>query len=377
MDAKYFPLNYHDSRKKFKDLATAAGADLSELKIPSTSDNDLYVDFAYLPPRTQPEFLLVLTSGIHGSETYAGTAILNLFFAEILPKLDREHTGIFLAHAMNPYGFKHHQRTTENGVNLNRNFSVSGDLFKSKSLESETMNQQFLSKEIVDSNKSKLLQLLKYKNGVVYFEDVSLDQLTKAISPGQFNTKEHLEYGGKQLEPQTRFLIDKMKTLFPLYKDILGLDLHTGLGDKNRLHLLTSGSTKELNPELFQKLFHQKEDSKYYVYTPPTEEGFYDVHGALNSMFSDLADNQQRVCSLTMEFGTMGHSIGAQLEGWNSSILAHQGRMYGFKTKELEDSILQAAFERSYPQTDEWREAVIKASRGLLTRVLQRLVEVP
>ena len=68
----------------------------------------------------------------------------------------------------------------------------------------------------------------------------------------------------------------------------------------------------------------------------------------------------------------MGHSLEAQLEGWNSSALAHQGRMYGFKSKELEKSILQADFERSYPQTDDWREAVIKASRSLFLRILQR-----
>jgi hypothetical protein len=202
---------------------------------------------------------------------------------------------------------------------------------------------------------------------------VSLDHFIKDVAPGQFSRPDNLEFGGKQLEPQSRLLIEQMRKLMPQYQDIIGLDLHTGLGDKNRLHLLTSGLGEDLHPELFQKLFHEKEDSEFYVHTPASADGFYEVRGALNSMFVDLATKTQRVCAITMEFGTLGHSLEAQLDGLNSFVLTHQGQYYGYATKEIEREAKRENFERSYPQSDEWRTAVIKAARGMFKNVLSRL----
>lgn len=373
MDAKYFPKNYSESRKHFRDQAQALKAEMGEWKIPGKKDDDLFVDHAYWPALETAKTLWVITSGIHGSETYAGAAIINMFMTEIFSKVDRKNMGVLLVHAMNPYGFKHHQRTTEAGVNLNRNFSVSGDLYKTKNEESAQLHNKFYFRKPVSSDRSDLSQSMQIRNDSVYFADISLDQFTKAVAPGQFDSPENLEYGGKALEPQTKLLIQKIQTLMPKYQDIVGLDLHTGLGDKNRLHLLTSGSGKDLHPDLFAKLFHEKEDKDIYAFTPATTEGFYEVRGPLNSMFVDLASPSQRVCTITMEFGTFGHSLDEQLEGLNTSILSHQGRFYGFSTKELETKILQEDFERSYPQKDVWRNAVIAASRGLFERILQRV----
>jgi predicted deacylase len=368
----YFPKNYLESRKRFLTFAKALKGEQGLWEVPSQKDKDLFIDHAYWPALEKPETLLVITSGIHGSEMYAGSAILQMFMHEIMLKINRQKIGIFFVHAMNPYGFKHHQRTTENGVNLNRNFSVSEKLFNTKNQISERYHGKFFSYEKVASMDSRLLSFLRKENGKAYFDDVSLDQLVKGIAPGQFERPDSLEFGGKALEPQTRLLIEKMRQLVPQYQDILAFDLHTGLGEKNRLHLLTSGSGADLHPELFAKLFDQKADKEFYVYTPPAEEGFYEVHGALNTMFVDLASKKQRVCTITMEFGTFGHDLAAQLQGLNCFFLSHQGQYYGFDHHKLEKQLKQENFIRSYPQDDKWRNAVIAASRGLFVRVLAR-----
>lgn len=371
-DANYFPKNYDESRKHFKQQTQKLQAQIGEWKIPGKVDDDLFVDHAYWPAVEKAETLLVITSGIHGSETYAGSAILKMFMTELFPQMDRKNMGVFLVHAMNPFGFKHHHRTTEAGVNLNRNFSVSGELFKTKNIESSKMHDIFYNRKPVTSEKSHFLQSMNMKGNSVYFGELSLDQFTKAVAPGQFDSANNLEFGGTGLEPQTKYLIEKMRTLMPLYNDVVGLDLHTGLGDKNRLHLLTSGSQKDLHPDLFKKLFNEQADNEIYVHTPATAEGFYEVQGALNSMFVDLSSAQQRICAITMEFGTLGHSPEAQLDGLNSFILTHQGNYYGFANKELETKIRQDDFERSYPQRDDWRNDVVKASRLLFQNILQR-----
>ena len=373
MPHHYFPPNYSESRQRFRqEIKNLQAVEKGEWKIPSKKDNELFTDWAYWPAQKRADTLLVITSGIHGSETYAGSAILQMFLTEVFPKIDRSHMGIFLVHAMNPYGFKYHQRTTENGVNLNRNFSVDGKFYRSRNLDSEKMHDKFYLRKPVSSDKSHLFEHLNERDGKVFFDEISLDEYIKAIAPGQYMRAEDLEFGGRALEPQSKFLVEKMRALIPQYQDILAFDLHTGLGDKNRLHLLTSGSGEDLHPELFAKLFDQQADKEFYVHTPPSEEGFYEVHGAINSIFVDLSVARQRVCAITMEFGTLGHSLEAQLDGLNSFIITHQGLYYGYANEEIKSQIEKDNFERSYSQNDEWRKSVIDASRGLFTNVLRR-----
>lgn len=372
-DPKLFPQNYQDSRKRFLELVSRfPGGEVENWQIPSKKDNDLFTDAVYWAPLEKPEFLLVVTSGIHGSETYAGSAILQMFLNEIMPKIDRLHVGVLLVHAMNPFGFKYHRRTTENGVNLNRNFSISGELYKTRNLESEKMHQVFFKRTPVTSDQSDMMKTLQVHDGVARFGDVTMDQFTKATAPGQFINQQDLEFGGKALEPQSAKLVEKLKSLMPQFKDVVALDLHTGLGDQNRLHLLTSGSGKDLHPELFAKLFDTAADKAYYEHTPASAEGFYEVHGALNCAFADLAEAQQRICAITMEFGTLGHSLEAQLKGLNNFVVEHQGYYNGYASPALKAEVEKECFERSYPQNDDWRSAVVAASRGLFEAIGRR-----
>lgn len=371
---EYFPLDYADSRNRFAALTKNLSfpKETGSWKVESKKDNDLFVDYAWLPPIKKPEKLLVIITGIHGAETYAGSAVLSLFMEEILPQLNRDNLGIFLVHSMNPYGFKYHWRCTENNVNLNRNFSVNGEMFKTKNLDSKRMCELILNRKPVTSMQSKLIENLRKENGKLYFGDISLDQLTKGISPGQFERADDLEYGGQKPEPQTQALMDQMKKLMPQFKDIIALDVHTGLGDPGRLHLLTDGDDRSLHPELFPKVFRLAEDDEFYTFTPAATEGFYVVHGATNALFAELALPHQRVCAVTLEFGTLGHSFEQQLEGFNRAIVAHEGYHYGYADQEVEKNAKTLHFQRSYPDDNNWRKQILVAAEGLLERVLKR-----
>lgn len=371
----YFPKDYVASRQRFRDemKQIVKPVEIGFWKVPSSTDDDLCVDYAWLPSFATPKDLLILISGIHGAETYAGSAVLQLFLKEILPEINRSHLGILIVHAMNPYGFKNHCRSTENKVNLNRNFSVSGELFKSKNSQAERLNNMFVSRRPVTSIQSDLIQSMKIKDGGVYFSDVSVDELIKGISPGQFDREDDHEYGGKKLEPQSEALIQKIKEIIPPYENIVVLDIHTGLGHRGRLHLLTDGEDQSAQGPLFSRIFKPEEDKKYYEFTPATAEGFYQVHGATNSILKDLKRADQSVCSVTLEFGTLGHSPEQQISDLNLSALAHQGEHYGFADSELEKKIKVLNFEKSYPDDDQWRSDVLAAAKGLIQTVIKRL----
>ena len=371
---EYFPQDYADSRTRFLNLSKNLPfpKETGSWKVDSKKDDDLFVDYTWLPPIKNPEKLLVIITGIHGAETYAGSAVLSLFMEEMLPRLDRENLGVFLVHSMNPYGFKYHWRCTENHVNLNRNFSVNGEMFKIKNQHSKRMCDLILNRQPVTSMQSKLIKNLRKEKDGLYFGDISLEQLTKGISPGQFERADDLEYGGEKPEPQTQALMNQMKKLMPKFKDVIALDVHTGLGDPGRLHLLTDGDEKSLHPELFSQAFKLEEDNEYYVFTPATTEGFYTVHGATNALFAELAEAHQRVCAVTLEFGTLGHSFEQQLEGFNRALVAHEGYHYGYADKEVEKNAKFLHFQRSYPDDNNWRKQILVAAEGLLERVLKR-----
>ena len=73
---RYFSKDYFEARERFKSATTQAGARLEELEIKARGPGNerLSLNFSYLGA-PNPRKLLVHTSGIHGIEGFAGSAI--------------------------------------------------------------------------------------------------------------------------------------------------------------------------------------------------------------------------------------------------------------------------------------------------------------
>jgi hypothetical protein len=120
----HFSQGYREARDRFLRAAEARGARLQGRPIAARGarGEELSVDTAYLGP-DQPQRLLAISSGIHGVEGFAGSAIQHQLLAEQWDGLDLPgDTGLLLVHAVNPYGFAELRRVNENNVDLNRNF---------------------------------------------------------------------------------------------------------------------------------------------------------------------------------------------------------------------------------------------------------------
>lgn len=370
----FFPKNYDDARQRFLEIVKAIGSPkhLESWNVPSKVEKDLTVDTAYFPPAEKGDTLYVMISGTHGLEAYAGHAIQAMFLREIFPKLDRKHTGFFVVHSLNPWGFKHHRRSTENEVNLNRNCSASDDLYKTKNDESVRLSNKYVPKKPVDSLKSYFLQNMRQEGGKTVIGENSFDEVIKTVGMGQYTDKNGLEFGGFGPEPQIAKLRDKLKELIPQFKDIVLFDLHTGLGHRARLHLLTGDTEGSVDPGFFKELFDVEKDRDVYEFTPAEDEGFYSTFGATNNMFPEIAKSPQRVIALTLEYGTLGHSIPEQIEGLNQWLLEHQGGLYGYATPELEKKVKSNYLEKFFPNDATWKDKVIVAARELFLRVFIR-----
>jgi Protein of unknown function (DUF2817) len=116
------PTDYADSRDRFLDLARELGVEPRRFFHGGAADAfGLSTDTVYLGP-ADARRVVVIASGTHGVEGYAGAACQFRFMEQYRNNYAHSGLGFLLVHAVNPWGFFHDRRVTREGVDLNRNF---------------------------------------------------------------------------------------------------------------------------------------------------------------------------------------------------------------------------------------------------------------
>lgn len=119
-----FASSYFAARGLFLGAAAEADAEVVSYRNDRAlgpSDRALFCDVATVGPADAPRRLLVL-SATHGVEGFAGSAAQVSWLRQNAARNLPEGVGVVFVHAINPWGFAHRSRTTENNVDLNRNF---------------------------------------------------------------------------------------------------------------------------------------------------------------------------------------------------------------------------------------------------------------
>ena len=123
----YFATDYGDARRKFLAACRTAGAAVESHRNPAPGPDGaaLYTDVARIGPKTAARVLLII-SGTHGAEGFAGSAIqvglLDPAGPLHRPANKSPDVAVVFVHALNPHGFAWLRRVTEDNVDLNRNF---------------------------------------------------------------------------------------------------------------------------------------------------------------------------------------------------------------------------------------------------------------
>jgi hypothetical protein len=107
----YFAANYQSARRRFLSASEHAGAELEQFLNPVRGPHGefLYTDVA-LVGNPQSKRFLVLISGTHGVEGFAGSALqVGLLEEGIQNRLPPE-TAVLMIHAINPYGMAYLRR---------------------------------------------------------------------------------------------------------------------------------------------------------------------------------------------------------------------------------------------------------------------------
>jgi hypothetical protein len=118
-----FARDYAEARRLFCDAAGAAGATTRSFANPhrGPQGEELAADLAWFGPPHAAN-VLVLISATHGVEGFCGAGAQLDWIRNGSPQTLPRDTAALVIHAINPYGFAWLRRVTEEGVDLNRNF---------------------------------------------------------------------------------------------------------------------------------------------------------------------------------------------------------------------------------------------------------------
>jgi Protein of unknown function (DUF2817) len=363
--ASLFCEDYHADRAAFERVLAAftarSGRSMELHRYSVDASADLSVTAALLHAR-RPQRLLVLVTGIHGVEGYAGAAVVRLLLSELLLGTDAETTGLLVVHALNPYGFAHKLRVNRNNVDLNRNCAqLDADLMCNDDSAYAELASVLSPKRPARVGRAAhaqfALRMLRTRSRI---GDKAVRQATLG---GQYSDALGVFWGGDRVQPEIRFFQGLYERLAAQYPELLLIDLHTGYGDRGQAYALF-GRTDTPSIAACTQLGVQSAEGR---------ELSYDVFGDLVQYCYAAAKRLQPAGvfdGLALEVGTHGLSMLAQLQDLYTVVLENQTRHHGLARTEHEATVQRAFRELFFPSDSSWRAQILRNCLRAISNLL-------
>jgi hypothetical protein len=319
------PTTYESSRDQFRATLSLLSDRWTGSRLLSHSladSSDLTIEVISADATREKQKLLIITTGLHGIEGYVGSAVLQLFIQEYLPRLDPETTGILLVHPINPYGMKHRTRVNKNSVDLNRNFEDDLDLLKPLNPHYESL--------------AHLLNPARSLGHPVYEKHAFLWNVLKALPKGashiretalmgQYRVHNGMYFGGFEPQEETEFIQQIVFEAVEDYTEIVLLDMHTGYGPRWQMTLCNPPSEKMTAQETAIRF-------RVPLVVGVNPEEFYTIHGDMVEYFYKMVTSQypdKKIYAASFEFGTYGDSLLKGIHSLRTTALEHGLRWFG------------------------------------------------
>ncbi|UCE31119.1 MAG: DUF2817 domain-containing protein [Burkholderiales bacterium] len=240
--ADQFPASYRESRERLLERVHALSTrhetliDSRAIDERGPSGETLALDFVIFGAR-RPRQALVVSSGTHGVEGYAGAAVQQWMLDRLLPGLELDaQTAIVIQHANNPYGFAWHRRVNENNVDINRNFLRHFD----PSLCSADYELLFECLNPADMDPERERQRLATIEAFV--EQHGLRHFQQVFAEGQYKYPHGMQFGGHHLSASVAHLLQLAGDHLADSDRVMWLDFHTGLGEFAACEVITGAA---------------------------------------------------------------------------------------------------------------------------------------
>jgi len=351
-----FSGDYFEARRRFLAAANACGARVVSWRHPFAKGpgrEDLFIDVATLGSDTATKGLLVI-SGTHGVEGYAGSAIQTGWLAEGQPVAS--DLRVVLVHALNPYGFAWNRRVTEDNVDLNRNFVDRTQSLPANTdydLLADAIAPATLDDESLDAASRALRN---------YAKDHGAFAMQETISKGQYTRRDGLYYGGTTEQWSAGTLRAILKANFTGCGHIAVIDIHSGLGNYGDAELI---SEDPVDAPSYLRARSWWGDS--VASTRSGESLSAQVYGSLDSAMPGMLApaNTTMICLEYGTFSTLEVFQALRADNWLHAV----GNPEGTDAQPIKAQIRRAF----YPDQDDWKDKVWTRGRDVIAQAIRGL----
>lgn len=332
--------NYLEARALFLETATNLGCTFDHFHNESVSGiagEALFCDVARLGPDSASRKIL-LSSGVHGVETYCGSAMQILIMQNLVSHIDFDDLQIIFVHALNPYGCSNYTRNNEDNIDLNRNF-VDFSQAQTSSLEQKQFKEQAYPTNWIGSDLTRVLEKVER-----YIAANGAEKFQTMMTQGQYLCEQDPYFGGNAASWSNKVWADICHKHCGPDVNLVHLDFHTGLGPRGACELIYTGS-----PENYQRAENAFISGK--LIAPGAQDSSSpSISGPLCCGL--LTTNPDALC-VALEFGTI--PIEAMLGTLIEANWLHNNPDCDAETRQrIQDKTLNAFF---IPETD-WLEQV-------------------
>lgn len=326
------------------------------------------IDYLFFGKRSF-ENLVIIQSGTHGIEGHTGSGVEN-FLIDYLQDKKIKNTSFLFIHGINPYGFSKNRRTNQNNVDLNRNFVIDKTSFKESNPGYDTINDFLNPTSLAEVNFFEKLQF--HFSSVVLIAKHSKDTLKRAILKGQYNHATGVYFGGNDYQPEFFTLNDIWNQFAPSFKKVLLVDIHTGYGERGRLHFLANASNSE-DADSLRKIFHKNKIDF------GNDKEFYQVSGDITSYFQKKYSSPERKAyALAFEFGTLdSQTTLGSIDSLYRMIKENQGFQHQFHSDSDKTNLENIFLDMFYPKDFSWRDQVLAQSKSAIDQILNYFEDLP
>jgi len=236
-----FSVNYQQARQTFITAARIAGAEIDsfENSCSGVGGAGLFTDVASIG-QAGAENILILISGTHGVEGFAGSGIQSGLLTSGIAEALSANARLVMIHALNPYGFAFLRRANEDNVDLNRNF-IDHDKPYPDNREYDRISGLIAPRSMsAPANTWAALRLLWYR--LVFGNE----KLQRIVTQGQYAHPDGLFFGGHFATWSNQTLHEIARRQLAGAGRVVVIDLHTGLGPYGQGEIILS--EPEQNP---------------------------------------------------------------------------------------------------------------------------------
>lgn len=356
-----FSGSYAQARKRFLEAAATAGLPITSYDHPlqGRDGEALAMDVA-VAGDPQSQATLIVSSACHGVEGFCGSGVqvASLHDDEWLAQVRDSGVAVLYVHALNPHGFSHLRRVTQENVDLNRNFGDYGQPLPVNEAYAE-LHALLLPEHWPpdDANRQAIAG---------YVQQHGLQRYQAAVTQGQHGFPDGLFFGGTAPTWSNRTVRQVLRRHANGARRLAWIDLHTGLGPSGVGERIFACKNDPIALQRARQWWGG--DGA----TPITS--FYDGSSS-SAVLTGLMWNaayeecpQAEYTAIAMEYGTV--PIPQVIDALRADHWLHN---HPQADAELAGRIKQQILDAFYVDTDEWRGQIIAQARQALFQGLAGL----